>query len=211
MQRKYIYIIVVCLTVVLVTATQYFDSNKRKTDSDHVHYLEEDYDNSLNNVEILSQLELKNVQNDDKHIPYTYKLVIEGIAGAYKYSYNDQEKYLVFDAKGEAQILLNSNESIILYDLPNDASYTIEQTNNVKESYTTTANEENSTIVTGKISLTNKVVFENRTIIKPIEDESEEEKKNPVTVDNIPKFIILSIFLIVITYILSKIKIQRFE
>lgn len=212
MQRKYIYIIVIWLTILLV-ATQEFlnmDSSKNAA-ADSVMYTDENYDESFNTATIYSPLEIKNLQNDDKSLLYTYKIKIEGISGAYRYEKNEKEGYMVFSANGEAQFILSSNDTYTIYDLPNEAVYSIEQTNIVSNEYTTTTNDENTTTATGIISLDNKVVFDNKTIIKEIEEEPEEEKKNPITSDYIVLVTLLFILGLISLIIISSIKIKRFE
>ncbi len=212
MQRKYIYIIVIWLTILLVATQEFLDLNSSgKAIVDSANQIEENYDGVLNTVTIYSQLIIKNFQNDDKNFLYTYKIKVDDASGAYKYTKNNTEGYIVFSANGEAQFILNSNESLIIHELPNESAYTIEQTSTNSKDYMTTINDETSTIAKGNISLDNTVTFENKTTIKEVEENPIEDKKNPVTADNIIKFIVLLLSLLVFTILLSKIKIRRFE
>lgn len=212
MQRKYIYIIVIWLTILLVATQEFLGLNSSgKATVDSANQLEENYDGILNTVTIYSQLIIKNFQNDDKNFLYTYKIKVDDVSGAYKYTKNDTEGYIVFSANGEAQFILNSNESLIIHELPNESTYTIEQTSTISKDYMTTVNDEKSTIATGNISQNNTVTFENKTIVKDIEETPIEDKKNPVTAD----YIIISMILFVICLIsliaIKSIGIKKFE
>lgn len=207
MQRKYIYIIVVTLTFLLVGVEQYLDSNNSSTAVDSPNYLEE-HNDTFNNIESVSSLVITNIQNDDQPIAYTYQISIEGISGAYRYRHNENEGYIVFSANGIAQIMLNSNEFYTIYDLPNNVSYKVEQTNNVSDKYTTTANEKESTLVEGTISLESKATFENRTIIV---EEPVKEKPNPITADYIGIPTIIAVIFGLSFIIARKFKVKRFE
>jgi len=68
---------------------------------------------------------IKNIQNDDKNISYIYKIEIDDVVGAKIILLNNKEKFIVFTANGEAQILLNSNESITSKELQNNFYITI--------------------------------------------------------------------------------------
>lgn len=209
MSRKFIYIIVIIATIALViwndTKNNNLSNMQVETDLKALNNLT--VDEIYNSAEIVSPLTIKNTQNDDEQITYNYRIKISEISGAYKYTYNGKESYLVFSANGEAQITLNSNESITIYDLPSEVSYTIEQLNDVSDKYTTTTNDTASTIAEGTISLDTTVLFENKTIIIPTKP-----NKNPYTA---ARPMILFVFICFVSFgLLSKIrkiKIKRFE
>lgn len=211
MSRKYIYIIVILLTLILVISEHYLDlklsestivGKELESDTNNENSL---LDDIYNSATLRSPLTIKNIQNDANDLTYTYKLKISDIKGAYKYIHNNKENYLVFTANGEAQITLKSNEFITIYDLPNDITYKIEQTNNVKDLYVTKINNEESVTAEGIISLDTTVTFSNEAI-KP----KEEVKDNPVTADHQYSIIFLSIYAALLYILIKKIKVKRY-
>lgn len=209
MSRKFIYLIVIIATIALVifseTKSENLSATKVETNAEALDILT--IDEIYNSAEMLSPLIIKNTQNDDEEITYNYKIKISEISGAYRYTYNGKESYLVFSANGEAQVSLKSNESITIYDLPNEVSYSVEQTNNVSDKYTTTANNVSGTSIEGTISLETTALFENKTIIVPTKP-----NKNPYTSSKpILIFGFICLTSMAILYRIRKIKIKRFE
>lgn len=199
--------IVIVLTFLLVSIEQYLGINDNATAVESEYYLENQED-AFNNIETVSSLVISNIQDDEEFITYTYKISVKDASGSYRYSRNNQEGYIVFSANGEAQILLNSNESYTIYDLPTNAIYEIVQNNNISDKYITTANGEDSITVTGLISSESKAVFDNKKIIE--ETPIVEEKPNPVTADYIIIPLIISIIFGIALVIAKKIKFKRF-
>lgn len=205
MQRKYIYILVVILTITLVITQDlimpYFKKNtsvKEETPLKEINESKKEFD-------IQTDLTITNYQNDDNVIVYSYKIIIEGAKGAYKYLKNEQENYLVFTAIGEAELTLQSNESITIYDLPDDAAYKIEQITNVLDKYTTTIAGIQTTKYEGTLLSENNIEFKNNL------QKDKVPNKNPITNDNLILAVIAFIYCILLLIASKKIKIQRFE
>ena len=223
MQRKYIYAIVIWLTIILVTTEYYFNFNvynKNISENELSEKFDETYGEIQKNIELNSTMTIKNIQNDDKNISYIYKIEIDDVVGAKRILLNNKEKFIVFTANGEAQILLNSNESITIYDLPENTKFSVEQINELADTYITKINNEEKSSITGSTSIETNLEFENNVIVKePIKEEQEEvkeeikkeEQDNPVTEDSIKMTFILVITLLVIVILLKNIKIKRFE
>lgn len=207
-ERKYIYIITIFLTIFISITTGHVELDHRQTKNLNAQNKIEQYD-ELKELEIHYPLEIKNYQNDNKKIKYTYKIKINNISGAYKYKYKDKESYMVFTANGESQFTLDSNESIIIYDLPENAEYEVEQLTNVSENYTTTIDEEYKTNTTGIITANKKVEFDNETIIKEIKPEQQE--KNPYTKDSYYFIVLIALFALMFTIVGKNYKYRRFE
>lgn len=204
MQRKYIYLLVIFLTIVLVVYNHFvgLSSKKPSVELNNSPTIEE----TQKNTEVKYNLQIDNFQNDEQDIIYSYKITIPEISGAYKYSKNNEESYLIFAANGEAEITLNSNSSLTIYDLPEGIKYKIEQITDVSEKYTTKVDEKESAIVEGTISETNNIKFSNETIIS-----EEPVKKNPFTSDNHYLALFVFVYAIIITIIATRIKVKRFE
>lgn len=204
MQRKYIYLLVIFLTIVLVVYNHFVGLSSKKTsvELNNSPTIEE----TQKNTEVKYNLQIDNFQNDEQDIIYSYKITIPEISGAYKYSKNNEESYLIFAANGEAEITLNSNSSLIIYELPEGIKYKIEQITDVSEKYTTKVDEKESAIVEGTISETNNIKFSNETIIS-----EEPVKKNPFTSDNHYLALFVFVYAIIITIIATRIKVKRFE
>lgn len=231
MQRKYIYAIVIWLTIILVATEHYFNFNDKNSVASEVQEkYEESSEEVQKNIDSNSSLTIKNTQNDNKKISYIYKIKIDGVAGAKKASLNNKEKYIVFTANGEIQLVLNSNESITIYDLPDYAEYSVEQINELEDYYITKVNNEETRIITGKTTYDANISFNNtpNVVETPIEEipidekipakeeikEEEpknEEQKNPVTADFVNIIIVSSVILLTLLIILKNIKVRRFE
>lgn len=208
MYRKFIYILVFITTIAFVLYDYQENKNENKSlQSNNEEKLKEDLYNS---AEILSPLTIKNYQNDDKIIEYTYKITLSDIAGAYPYEYNGKESYILFAANGETQITIKSNETITIYGLPNDTKYKIEQLTNVSDNYTTTINDENIFTAEGKLSPDTIITFDNKTIIE--EEPEQIPHENPFTASApIFVFIIMCLISILIHNRINKIKITKYE
>lgn len=187
MQRKYIYVIVILLTVIFCSTKYYLvdlsstpvvvqnETKKQDTSLDDIYY----------EAAIKSPLIIKNLQNDDNEITYKYSIKINNISGTYKGTINNQDTYIIFSANGESEFTLKSNETLIIYDVPNELEYTIEQLTNVDDKYTTKANDLESNTATGTIYLETNIIFENNTKLPNEEpkddsdDKPSEDIKNP--------------------------------
>ena len=209
MERKYIYIIVSIITVFLVTANHIIELDSKSTPSTQTpgNLVVDEVAPSYKGAEISSPLVIRNYQNDERKLTYSYKIKVVNAVGAYRYEYNDTESYLVFNAIGESQFTIKSNETITIYDLPKEAEYEIIQTTDVSEKYQTKINNEETTTASGVLSLENNIDFYNETI-KKVE---EPVKENPTTAD-ISTLGLICFITAAFTFIcLKKIKVKRFD
>ena len=226
MQRKYIYILVILITIILNVSDYYYQENMEKEENPN--QIADEF-NDYNSATILSPLTITNIQNDNNTQEYTYKLKINEVRGAYRYTKNGEENYMLFAANGEASITLKSNESVTIYDLPNDTNYVITQQLNNK--YKTYINSVEMNVIEGVITIENNITFNNIAIEftpsnpqekpdeseeenKPNETEQEENKKpskNPYTNDFIIAYFIILVISLVSLVIYSKIKVKKFE
>lgn len=217
MQRKYIYIIVFILTIALVFTDHYIGLLDR-SDSEAVEQLANDLEDNYNAATVSYSLVIKNFQNDDENTLYTYRVKISDINGAQLYTYNNKDDYMVFAANGEANFQVASNQTLIIKEIPEGATYEIEQITDVSNKYTTKVNNIETKIVSGTISSENEVEFANETIIPPAttptEDETgkveEEKKENPFTNDNHYLAVFVFLYASIVLFIAFKNKIKRF-
>lgn len=203
--RKHIYTLAIFFIIAICITTTHVELDHRET-------INLETQNNLEEIveeEKFYPLEIKNFQNDTKKIEYSYKIKIDGISGAYKYRYKSKESYLVFTANGEATFKLESNESIIIFDLPEHIEYEVEQLTNVSDTYTTKINDEYKTKVVGNITATSEVAFDNETI-KPVVLPDQKEE-NPYTKDSYYFVILIAFFAIVISHIGKNYKLKRFD
>lgn len=236
MKRKYIYIIVFLLAIIVSVGNYYVELSlnepKERNELYATYNLEPNIfddleeENSFYSALITSPLTIKNYQNDDEVITYTYNLKIDNIHGAYRYNKDNKEGYIVFSANGEATLKLNSNESITIYDIPSDKEYWIEQVTNVKDKYTTKINDIYGTSGIGTINLETEITIENNTrngYVKPTPENPEnpdsnhpveeqpKPEKNPITGDSFYYIIIILTITIGVLFTLAKMKVKRFE
>ena len=206
--RKHIYIIALFIIVAISITTSHIELDHRENQLLNTQQNVEQYDD-YKEIDILYPLEIRNYQNDNKVIEYTYKIKIKDISGAYKYKYKDKESYMVFTANGESQFILDSNESIIIYDLPENVEYEIEQTTNVSDNYTTKVDKEYKTIIKGNVTASSQVAFDNET--KKPETKPEHQEKNPYTKDSYYFIVIIASFALILGMIGKNYKIKRFD
>lgn len=206
--RKHIYIIALFIIIAISITTSHIELDHRENQLLNTQQNVEQYDD-YKEIDILYPLEIRNYQNDNKVIEYTYKIKIKDISGAYKYKYKDKESYMVFTANGESQFVLDSNESIIIYDLPENVEYEIEQTTNVSDNYTTKVDKEYKTIIKGNVTASSQVAFDNET--KKPETKPEHQEKNPYTKDSYYFIVIIASFALILGMIGKNYKIKRFD
>ena len=205
MQRKYIYIIVFILTIALVL-TDYYIGLNTSTSTETAEKLQGDIEDTYKSAEIKSNLVIKNLQNDEQELVYTYKIKIDNVVGAQLATYKDEDFYIIFAANGEVEVTVDSNETLTISNLPQGASYTIEQITDVSDKYNTTINEQEITHYEGVIAEENIVEFNNETI-----KSSTPVKKNPYTSDNNNLKIIVLVYAAIIIIVALKFKIKRFS
>ena len=225
MDRRIVYIIVIALTIVLIVSDYFINKDLSAVppvpiETEGVKEIsDEEFEEIYKSSAILAPLTLKNYQNDNEIIVYTYNIKINEIQGAYRYTLYDsnnspiKESYLVFAANGEGTIKLNSNESIIIYNLPTDVNYKIEQYATLGDKYTTKVANTVTSSYEGVISLDNNVYFVNETTNSKKESINiyEEKEDNPTTEDNHEKHILYLMISITIFLAISSIKVKRFE
>ena len=116
---------------------------------------------------------------------------------------------MVSTANGESQFILESNESIIIYDLPENVEYEIEQITNVSNKYTTKIDKEYKTKINGTITTNEVVAFDNETI--KLETKPEHQEKNPYTKDSYYFVVIIAAFAMIIGFIGKNYRFKRFD
>lgn len=143
-------------------------------------------------------LTIINNQNDNILNTYTYELNVFKATGAYQYTYNNTNSYLIFDATGNTTFTLKNNESITLKNLP-ESSYQIKQI--LIPNYNTYINNKQNNIFSSNTKTNNTVTFINKTTTSP----------NPNTA-TLP-FILIGITIITITllYYLKHLKVKRYQ
>lgn len=105
-------------------------------------------------------LTISNIQDDEIPNTYTYKLNVYKASGAYQYSYNNSDSYMVFDATGNTTFTLKNNESIIIKNLP-ESLFQIEQIPNNK--YITYTNDKKINTLNSNTKETSQITFSNKT------------------------------------------------
>ncbi len=219
MKRKYVYIITFLLIIIAVIADNYVIlslnnrdvSNLDATNSLEPNIFDENkFDDIANNALLKSSISISNYQDDNEIINYLYKLRIDGIYGAYKYSKNDLEGFLVFSANGEAEFNLNSNEKITIYDIPTELEYRLEQVTDVGSKYSTKINDTLGRIEIGTISLENNITVFNNLLDTSVKIEEPKDEDNPYTADSFYYILGSLIILAFLLLILLRIKVKRF-
>lgn len=142
---------------------------------------------------------IKNIQNNAQANKYKYTITIEGVAGIVKYNINGVEDYIVFNARGEASLEVNANETINLLEIPYDANYTVIQ--NQITNYKTQVNNLTTTKYNGKTSDTNIVEFKNTNTVVT---------NNPNTSDKGVKYFVVALTLVIMLIALKKSNIKKF-
>ncbi len=222
MDRKIIYLIVIVLTIVLVVSDHYASKNKEQlsapTDADSVHEISDDeFEEIYRSSAILAPLTLRNYQNDDKNIVYTYEIKINEVQGAYYYIQYDKDNnqvkdgYLIFAANGEVTVKLNSNEKIVIENLPTDVNFRIEQYATLGDKYTTKVGNKEVAYDEGTMRLDNNISFSNETVRKETVNIYEKKENNPTTADNHEKHILYFMIALSLLLSISSIKVKRFE
>ena len=224
MDRKIIYLIVIILTIVLVVS-DHLKNQKEMEDNLSIPMDEkvdaidpdDDFEEIYRSSAILAPLTIKNYQNDNQNIVYTYDIKINEVQGAYHYIHYDKENspikegYLIFAANGEATIKINSNESIVIQSLPTDVAFRIEQYATLGEKYVTKVGSKEAAFYEGTISLDNNIIFSNETARKESVNIYEEKENNPTTADSHDKYILYFMISLSILLSLTSIRIKRFE
>ena len=144
-------------------------------------------------------LEIDNVQKDNTKNKYTYTVKITSLSGAVKYTLNGSENYKVFNARGEATFEVNSNDKLIIYDVPVGVEYTVTQKD--LEGYQTTVDSTTTNTTSGTTTAAEIITFTNK---------GATTNTNPNTVDSIWIYGVFLIGIGLLIFALSKVKTQRY-
>ena len=139
-------------------------------------------------------LTIKNTQDGSEVLTYVYRIKLSNVMGTY-FTSGDS-----IDSTGSAKINLNSNESITIYDLPVNETFSVSQEK--KDGYSLTVNNLNNSSIDGILSSNQMVEFKNS---------NSSVKTNPRTADNIHMIGIIFIGAIAGLAVLSMRKVRRFE
>ena len=223
MKRSYIYMIVVLLTITLVSSDYIISKDLQNIIPLDEKYRTIENADATKEANVLTTITIKNEQNTDKNIVYKYNIEIPEISGAYRYKYNNKEGYIVFTADGKTNFELNSNESIVIYDVPVDTEYTITQ-ETTNEEYVTKVGQSETTTYKAKTTNDNNVTFNNSTKVeeqKPTQEQPNQEqpkKDNKANKKDIPntgeteiRMAVLLLLAFLTIYCIRKIKVKRFE
>lgn len=142
-------------------------------------------------------LTISNNQNDYQTNTYTYELNIYNATGAYEYNYNNKTAYLIFDAAGNTTFTLQSNETIIIKNIP-ESSYQIKQS--LHNNYNTYINNKQTNIYNSNTKTNNKITFVNKV----------KQSKNPNTSTLPIALLILTIITTFTLIFLKRTKIKRY-
>ena len=149
---------------------------------------------------VVSNLTIKNVQNTSDAITYTYNIKLDGLQGSYRYTLNGVESYMVLNAVGSSSIEVNSNQTLIIYDIPVNTTYTIEQ--NRPANYKTIVDNVETTMAQGTTVNGSTITFNNETTVVD---------SNPVTSDKINIVAIILFLAAATSIVLKNIKVKRYE
>lgn len=167
-----------------------------------------------------TNITISNKQNDSTMLNYTYDVKISNVSGAILSIKNGEREYLVFDATGNTQFNLLSNESITLVGLPINSTYTITQDSKV--GYKTYANGDEITTTSGTINDESTIVFSNNTIVpeqkveevktapKTQDEEKANKVKNPVTADKGILAVTISLVALFTLVLLKGLKLDKY-
>lgn len=236
MQRKYIYTLVIILSLIASISNYYIDINmnlQTAPDLETANKIESNYNHNedmptdaIYTSSLKSPLVIVNNQNNDEVIEYTYHLKINNVRGSHPYSKGAKTGYIVFSANGETTFTLKSNERLTIYDIPNEVDYNIEQVTDVSKNYTTKINDKIGTSTIGSIGAETYIIFDNNTInddvvlqetpvqpetSKPIEEPKPNINNNPVTADSVYWLVIVLMLATGVLFVLSKLKIKRYQ
>ena len=142
-------------------------------------------------------LTIKNTQDGNEVLTYVYRVKVSNVMGTY---FTSGDSIVTFDSTGNAKINLNSNESITIYDLPTNETFSVSQEK--KDGYSLTVNNLNNSSIDGILSSNQMVEFKNS---------NSSVKTNPRTLDNIQMVAVIFIGAIAGLAVLSMRKVRRFE
>ena len=210
MKRSFIYVLVIFATIGLVLGKYFIQKDLENVPEDIsnmdssklIEGLEElDDINEITGVDgVNSTFTIINKENDTYKTEYEYVLRINEISGSYKYKKGKEESYLIFDASGTAKFNLTANETIIIYDIPVNSTYKLEQSANKK--YKTKIGDTVTNVSEGSTFVETKITFNNINVGS--------KQYTPETKDEIKIVLGLLAISIAVLFSLSKLKITKF-
>ena len=146
-------------------------------------------------------LEIDNIQVDKTSQKYTYTVKIDKLSGAVKYSINGTENYKVFNARGEANFEISSNDKLVIYEVPIGVSYSVTQSS--ISTYKTTINNNETNTSAGTTGAATIIKFNN-------DKKDATANENPKTEDNIWIYGLFLIAMGAIIFALTRIKTPKY-
>ena len=207
MKRSFIYVLVIFTAIGLVLGKYFIQKDLENvpmdiSELDNTKHIEElEGEKEITGVDsVNSTFTITNKENDTYKTEYNYVLKINEISGTYKIKKNKEESYLIFDASGTAKFTLTANDVLIIYDIPVNSTYRLEQSTNKK--YKTKIGDEVTNISEGTTFVETNIVFNNINISS--------KQYTPETKDEIKIILGILALSIATLFALSKLKITKF-
>ncbi len=207
MKRSFIYVLVIFTAIGLVLGKYFIQKDLENvpmdiSELDNTKHIEElEGEKEITGVDsVNSTFTITNKENDTYKTEYNYVLKINEISGTYKIKKNKEESYLIFDASGTAKFTLTANDVLIIYDIPVNSTYRLEQSTNKK--YKTKIGDEVTNISEGTTFVDTNIVFNNINVSS--------KQYTPETKDEIKIILGILALSIATLFALSKLKITKF-
>ncbi len=207
MKRSFIYVLVIFTAIGLVLGKYFIQKDLENvpmdiSELDNTKHIEElEGEKEITGVDsVNSTFTITNKENDTYKTEYNYVLKINEISGTYKIKKNKEESYLIFDASGTAKFTLTANDVLIIYDIPVNSTYRLEQSTNKK--YKTKIGDEVTNISEGTTFVETNIVFNNINVSS--------KQYTPDTKDEIKIILGILALSIATLFALSKLKITKF-
>jgi hypothetical protein len=207
MKRSFIYVLVIFTAIGLVLGKYFIQKDLENvpmdiSELDNTKHIEElEGEKEITGVDsVNSTFTITNKENDTYKTEYNYVLKINEISGTYKIKKNKEESYLIFDASGTAKFTLTANDVLIIYDIPVNSTYRLEQSTNKK--YKTKIGDEVTNISEGTTFVDTNIVFNNINVSS--------KQYTPDTKDEIKIILGILALSIATLFALSKLKITKF-
>lgn len=143
---------------------------------------------------------IQNIQKEGPSLSYTYTIRIEKVTGVVLATYQNETISLNFDEHGIATFSLQSNEKIVLQDIPIDVVYSVSQEENT--SVSSQIEQTDTSFYQGITKAENTVTFQN-TMIQTV--------ANPYTVDVSFICFLLCICSFLLLFFLKHLKIKKYS
>lgn len=207
-KKTYLAFLLFLLILTITLSGLLINKTLKNKSTDNIRYMKTTINNTSEDKLAMAQVKkanitITNTQSEETPVilTYTYKIKIENVTGSFKYKQNEVEKSLVFNQNNEATFTLNSNDEIIIYDIPTNNNYTIEQSTN--KEYRTINSGDSTNIYNGIVKEENNIEFKNISSIVTT---------NPnTTSSNIINLVLLDTLILLVLIFLKKTKIQRYE